>query len=63
MANPDLTELRAMRDAVARYALENKEAMPIFEQIDGDFHEAEILAANDPVAILRAVIEKRKVAA
>lgn len=55
---PSLTELRVMRDTIAAAALDNVEFLPIFERIDRDCADAEIFASNDPVAILRAQIEK-----
>lgn len=58
MAIPSLTELRVMRAAAARAALVNSEILPIFARIDQDCEDAEVLLSTDPVAILRAQIEK-----
>ena len=58
MAIPILTELRVMRDTIAENTLKNDELLPIFERIDRDCADAEIFASSDPVAILRAQIEK-----
>ena len=55
---PSLTELRAMRTAAARAALANDELLPIFKRIDQDCADTEKLMSSDPVAILRAQIEK-----
>ena len=55
---PSLADLRVMRAAGARAALENPELLPIFERIDRDCSDAEVFASSDPVAILRAQIEK-----
>lgn len=60
---PDIETLKALRAGYARLALVNVEAIAVFERIDADCMDAEILAANDPVAILRSQIEKRKEAA
>lgn len=53
MGVPDLATLRKLRTIYAVAALDNLELMPIFERIDGDCSEAEILAAGDPVAKAR----------
>ena len=58
MAIPSLTELRAMRAMIATAAINNVEYLPIFERIDRDCEDAEVFASSDPVAILRAQIEK-----
>ena len=57
---PSLEDLRVMRAAGARAALENPEFLPIFERIDRDCEDAEALMSSDPVAILRAQIEKNR---
>ena len=58
MTIPSLTELRAMRAMIAAAAIDNVEFLPIFERVDRDCADAEIFASSDPVAILRAQIEK-----
>ena len=63
MGLPDLATLRSLHVGYARLALMNEEAMPIFMRIDADLRDAEALAANDPVMILRALMAKRRAAA
>lgn len=55
---PKIEELRVFLDAVAAGGLINKELWPAFERIDRDLKDAEALQAKDPVAALRAKMER-----
>lgn len=60
MAKPDLPILRALRSGYAVLALSCEAYLPVFERIDRDCADAETLASNDPVAVLRAQIERSR---
>jgi len=62
MGVPDLATLRKLRTLYAGAALDNPELMSIFERIDRDCADAEVLASNDPIAIARRRLEQIKTA-
>lgn len=53
MSIPEVTVLRTMRSALAKKLMERPDFVPFFERVDSDCQKAEMIAAEDHVALAR----------